>query len=51
VIGGWYDTRLQRTASGWRIASNTLNATWREGPAELFAEAVRRHRERSDAPG
>lgn len=43
VIGGWYDTALRRTPEGWRIASSTLNVTWREGPESLFAEAARRH--------
>lgn len=48
VIGGWYDTRLRRSAEGWRIAAHTLHVTWREGPQELFAEAARRHRGRRD---
>lgn len=44
VIGGWYDTRLERTTAGWRIASSTLNVTWRDGPERLFAEAAKRFR-------
>ena len=42
VLGGWYDTQLRRTSSGWKIGSNTLHVTWREGPETLFAEAAQR---------
>jgi hypothetical protein len=41
VLGGWYETALRRTAAGWRIAAHTLHVTWRDGRAELFAEARR----------
>ena len=49
VLGGWYDTHLRRTDSGWRIGSNTLHVTWREGSDDLFAEAARRHMENQSA--
>jgi len=43
---GYYDDKLVRTASGWRIAEMQLNVTRTEGDRAVMDEATRRARER-----
>ena len=49
VIGGYYRSRLDRTETGWRIASSQLSVTWTQGDQQLFARAAERHRQSPDA--
>ena len=46
VVGGTYRDRLVRTDDGWRIAYRTLEATWTDGNAAIFAEGAARLAER-----
>jgi hypothetical protein len=36
ALGGWYDDRLLRTASGWRIEAVTLNVLWTRGNRHIM---------------
>lgn len=42
LVGGTYRDRLLRTEHGWRIEHRTLEATWQDGNAGVFAEAAAR---------
>ena len=46
VLGGFYETGLERSADGFRIVSSRLEVTWRAGDEALFAEAADRHGQR-----
>jgi len=42
VVGGTYRDKLVRTDDGWRITYRTLEATWTDGNAAIFAEGAAR---------
>jgi SnoaL-like domain len=35
IVGGYYDDRLVRTPSGWRIAHRTMQQTWTAGNPDV----------------
>ena len=35
VVGGYYDDRLARTPSGWRITHRVMTETWRSGNPDV----------------
>ncbi|MFN3257838.1 MAG: nuclear transport factor 2 family protein [Ilumatobacter sp.] len=41
TIGGYYDDRLVRTASGWKLTAVTLTVFWRRGNAAIMSLATR----------
>jgi 3-phenylpropionate/cinnamic acid dioxygenase small subunit len=47
VVAGTYRDSLVRTSEGWRIVHRTLETTWTDGNAGLFAEAAARWQARS----
>jgi len=42
TIGGWYEDKLVRTSSGWKMQAVTLNVNWRRGDESIMARAVAR---------
>ena len=40
TIGGWYEDRLVKTPSGWKIAAVTLNVLWSRGNRNIMQLAV-----------
>lgn len=40
ILGGYYTERMDRTATGWKIAACGLKITWEEGDRDLFARAA-----------
>jgi hypothetical protein len=42
TIGGYYDDRLVRTDTGWRISAVTLTVWWRRGNPDIMPVAAQR---------